>query len=117
MGQQNASGSGKDGDSLVQAITAINNSKRMIQVYEEFRMSAVDGWIGVSEGVVQQHHALHLALDMCYKSRDVLVRDPSAINLIDALETAVLANCDIMTKVTDFLSNLDMLSKRMEDIG
>ncbi len=117
MGQPDAEGVGRDRRPLVQAAVLVHNSIKVISNYEDFRMSTVSGWVGVSESVAQQHQALHLALDMCYNTREELMQDPSVINLINALETAVLANADIMAKVTDFLCDLETLSKRMDDIG
>lgn len=117
MGQQDATGIGGDGGPLVEAIVLIDKSKKILGAYDDFRSSTVASWVDVSESVAQQHHALHLALDMCYNSRAVIVQDPSVINLINALETAVLANADITGKVTEFLKDLETLSKRMDDIG
>lgn len=116
MGQPDASGVGGDRRSIAQAVVVLNRSKKVIEFYEGFRSSTVQNWIGVSESVAQQHQALHLALDMCYQSREVMLQDPSVINLINALETAVLANVDIMEKVTEFLADLETLSKRMDNL-
>jgi hypothetical protein len=113
MGQQDGDGVERDWRPLA---TAVIKAKDTIQAYDDFRSSTVTGWVDVSASVAEQHQALHIALDMCYGQRDTMLRDPQVINLINALETAVLANSDIMTKITEFLASLETLSKRMDEI-
>lgn len=113
MGQQDGDGVARDWRPLAHGVV---KAKKTIEAYDEFRSSTVNGWIDVSASVAQQHQALHIALDMCYGTRETMLRDPQVINLINALESAVLANSDIMSKVTEFLASLENLSKRMDEI-
>jgi len=76
----------------------------------------MDCWMRVSGDAMRQLSALNMALDYCYRDREVMSRSPAVIELVGALETSVIANADIIKRVSEFLMILGDLQQGVKKI-
>lgn len=86
----------------------------LIESYQRFQQQTMDCWMRVSSDAMRQLSALNMALDYCYRDREVMSRSPAVIELVGALETSVIANADIIKRVSEFLVVLVDLQKEIK---
>ena len=104
-----------DGDGIAGSRTlVIAQAGNLIESYQRFQQETMDCWVRLSRDAMRQLSALNMALDYCYRDREVMSRSPAVIELIGALETSVIANADITKRVSEFLLVLDELRRDLE---
>lgn len=104
-----------DGDGIAGSRTlVIAQAGNLIESYQHFQQETMDCWVRLSRDAMRQLSALNMALDYCYRDREVMSRSPTVIELIGALETSVIANADITKRVSEFLLVLDELRRDLE---
>jgi len=92
----------------------VEQAGTLIESYQRFQQETMDCWMRVSGDAMRQLSALNMALDYCYRDREVMSRSPAVIELVGALETSVIANADITRRVSEFLLVLDELRRDLE---
>ncbi len=104
-----------DGDGIAGSRTlVIARAGNLIESYQRFQQETMDCWVRLSGDAMRQLSALNMALDYCYRDREVMSRSPAVIELVGALETSVIANADITKRVSEFLLVLDDLRRDLE---
>lgn len=104
-----------DGDGIAGSRTlVIAQAGNLIESYQRFQQETMDCWVRLSGDAMRQLSALNMALDYCYRDREVMSRSPAVIELVGALETSVIANADIIKRVSEFLLVLDGLRRDLE---
>ena len=89
----------------------IAQAGEIIESYQHFQQETIDCWLRLSGDAMRQLSALNMALDYCYRDREVMSRSPAVIELIGSLETSVIANTDIIKRVSEFLGILGGLQE------
>ena len=110
MGCTDGNGIARDGS------IAIAQAGELIESYQHFQQETTDCWLRVSGDAMRQLTALNIALDYCYRDREVMSRSPAVIELVGALEDSVIANTDIIKRVSEFLGVLGELQKDVKKI-
>lgn len=106
-----------DGNGLARDRTlVIEQAGNIIASYQQFQQETMDCWMRLSGDAMRQLSALNMALDYCYKDREIMSRSPAVIELIGALETSVISNTDIIKRVSEFLGILDNLKDGVDEI-
>lgn len=95
---------------------AVAHAGNLIESYQQFQQETIDCWMRLSRDAMRQLSALNMALDYCYRDREVMSRSPAVIELVGALEDSVIANTDIIKRVSEFLGVLGDLQKDVEKI-
>ena len=104
-----------DGNGIAGSRTlVISQAGNLIESYRRFQQETMDCWMRVSGDAMRQLSALNMALDYCYRDREVMSRSPAVIELVGALETSVIANADIIKRVSEFLVVLGDLQKEIK---
>ena len=106
-----------DGDGITGSLTlVIAQAGNLIESYQRFQQETMDCWVRLSRDAMRQLSALNMALDYCYRDREVMSRSPAVIELVGALETSVIANADITKRVSEFLLILGELQQGVKKI-
>lgn len=105
-------GNGVAGDRTL----VIEQAGNIIASYQQFQQETMDCWMRLSGDAMRQLSALNMALDYCYKDREIMSRSPAVIELIGALETSVISNTDIIKRVSEFMAVLDNLKDGVDEI-
>jgi len=106
-----------DGDGIAGSRTlVIAQAGNLIESYQRFQQETMDCWVRLSRDAMRQLSALNMALDYCYRDREVMSRSPAVIELVGALETSVIANADITKRVSEFLLILGELQQGVKKI-
>ena len=106
-----------DGDGLARDRSlVVAQAGNLIESYQQFQQETLDCWVRLSKDAMRQLSALNMALDYCYRDREVMSRSPAVIELVGALENSVIANTDIIKRVSEFMGVLADLQKDVEKI-